>query len=133
MTVVGWNAAMHAASILGQPGKALEFLEEAKVSSAAARHTCVLSTLQREREERESGRKRAYATVAQIFECLFYSRVAPRTRNVPIIPHVPSPPRCKQAKGIKLTEVTYATAIGACAKATTDKKANGRKVRYAVQ
>lgn len=48
MTIVGWNAAMHAASIIGQPGKALEFLEEAKVSSAAARQTNVLSTLQRE-------------------------------------------------------------------------------------
>eukprot|EP00903_Cladosiphon_okamuranus_P005631 g5598.t1 len=61
MTIVGWNAAMHAASIIGQPDKALEFLEEAK------------------------------------------------------------------AKGIKPTEVTYATAIGACAKDTTDKKANGLK------
>ncbi|CAM9603054.1 unnamed protein product [Ectocarpus sp. 8 AP-2014] len=62
MTVVGWNAAMHAVSVTGEPGKALELLEEAK------------------------------------------------------------------SKGVKLTEVTYATAIGACAKATTNVKANARKV-----
>lgn len=31
MTVVGWNAAMHAASIMGQPETALKLLEEAKV------------------------------------------------------------------------------------------------------
>lgn len=31
MTVVGWNAAMHAASVMGQPEKALKFLDLAKV------------------------------------------------------------------------------------------------------
>lgn len=31
MTVVGYNAAMHAASVLGQPDRALELLEELKV------------------------------------------------------------------------------------------------------
>ena len=34
MTVVGYNAAMHAASILGQPDRALELLEEMKVSAS---------------------------------------------------------------------------------------------------
>ncbi|CAN0035555.1 unnamed protein product, partial [Ectocarpus sp. 13 AM-2016] len=61
MTVVGWNAAMHAASVTGEPGKALELLEEAK------------------------------------------------------------------SKGVRPTEVTYATAIGACAKATSNVKVNAQK------
>lgn len=47
MTVVGWNAAMHAASVMGQPDKALEFLEEAKVRKKEGG--------QRKIEERDAG------------------------------------------------------------------------------
>ena len=51
---------------------------------------------------------------------------SPTTR----LPPSPSPSLLEQAKGIKPTEVTYATAIGACARATTNVKANAQKVRF---
>lgn len=36
MTVVGYNAAMHAASVLGRPDRALELLEEMKVRGSVS-------------------------------------------------------------------------------------------------
>lgn len=126
MTVVGWNAAMHAASIVGQPGKALEFLEEAKVSSAAAQQNECVVDIGNVRK-REKAREKDNRALGVCFTRLL-GEVRRESDYFLGIPRTFLPPPRKQAKGIKPTEVTYATAIGACAKATTDKKANARKV-----
>lgn len=141
MTIVGWNAAMHAASIVGQPGKALEFLEEAKVGNACGgEDECSVGSAAGGTErERKTERDRERETFVLL--CLprwrNISTNPPQTRNFLGFPECSCPPPPpvrvrKQARGVKPTEVTYATAIGACAKATTDKKANGRKVRMYV-